>query len=251
MSEVNVAADGGTGIVTIDRPQVMNALSLTVRRGLVAAIRQLEGDERIRVIVLTACGQRAFCAGLDLGELATTPGVLSEENQNDAAFDPVLALLSCAKPTIAAVNGVAITGGLELAMSCDMILASDTARFADTHGKVGVLPGWGLSQKLARTVGLARAKEMSFSGRFVDARTALDWGLVNRVVPPDRLLSDVLELAAQIARTPADYLRQYKALMDDGYAGTLAEGLDLEAHRAHAHNAALKPISLDLRRGDR
>ena len=131
---------------------------------------------------LTGAG-KAFCAGLDLRELGSE-GV---PTLGDAS-DPVRALAAFGKPVIAAVNGAAVTGGFELALACDVLLASTEARFADTHARIGVIPGWGLSQKLSRLIGLPRAKEMAFSGNFIDAETAERWGLVNRVLSPDALL---------------------------------------------------------------
>lgn len=139
-------------------------------------------DSGVRVLVLTGAG-RAFCAGLDLREIDSD----SFAGAN-AHSDPVLALQRFPHPVIGAINGPAVTGGLELALACDVLIAFTQARFADTHARVGVVPGWGLSQKLPRLIGIGRAKEMSFSGNFIGAEQAERWGLVNRVVSPEELL---------------------------------------------------------------
>jgi enoyl-CoA hydratase len=142
----------------------------------------------------------------------------------DPRSNPVRAVESCGKPVIGAVNGVAITGGFELALACDILIASENARFADTHALVGIMPGWGLSQKLQRIVGTARAREMSFSGRFINARTALDWGLVNEVVPHEDLLPRCLELANDITGNDQPGVRRLLA--------TYRENVQLTGHDA-------------------
>src|SRR5690606_31361235 len=132
--------------------------------------------------------------------------------------DALRAPANVSKPTIAAINGVAITGGFELAVACDILIASTNARFADTHARVGVIAGAGLSQVLSRMIGPSRAKEMSFTGNYIDAQTAAAWGLVNRVVEPSELLPTALKLAADIASIDAGFIKRYKALIDDGFA---------------------------------
>jgi enoyl-CoA hydratase len=163
--------------LTLNRPEVLNALSLSLRKSLAEAFAKADAAPHVRVIVLTGAGHRAFSAGLDLKELSECSDAL---HAGDDA-DPVVAMAHCRKPVIGAINGVAITGGFELALACDILIASSTARFADTHMRVGVLPGWGLSQKLSRTIGLGRAKSLSLTGRFIDAQTAENWGLVAAV----------------------------------------------------------------------
>lgn len=193
MSElVLVEIADGVAIITLNRPEAMNALSLALRRGLHDAMRRVDADDAVRAIVLTGAGTRAFTAGLDLKELGSQAGALGAANATSASDNPVKAIESCRKPVIGAINGVAITGGFEVALACDILIASENARFADTHARVGVMPGWGLSQKLSRLIGISRAKELSLSGNFLDAATAERWGLVNRVVP-----------AADLARGPA------------------------------------------------
>ncbi|MDP6187441.1 MAG: enoyl-CoA hydratase-related protein, partial [Pseudomonadales bacterium] len=147
-------------------------------------------------------------------------------------------MLQVNKPIIGAINGYAITGGFELALMCDFMLASEQAKFADTHARVGVVPGWGLSQRLPRLIGINRAKELSLTGNFLDAATAYTWGLVNRVVAADELLATAQQLAKDIVSTEPVTRAEIRRIMDEGWAATLDEGLAIEntANRAHAKN---------------
>jgi enoyl-CoA hydratase len=249
MSEIVVERDGAVAIITMNRPQAMNALSATLRAELAGVLRALDEDASVRVIVLTGAGDRAFTAGLDLKELGSDDKALEAANATTPQQNSALAVEACGKPVIGAINGVAITGGFELALACDILIASDNARFADTHGRVGVMPGWGLSQKLSRLVGLHRAKEISLSGNFVDARQALEWGLVNRVVPAAELLPAAIALARDIAQVSPAFVREYKRLIDDGYARTLREGLEFEAQRSLARNRQVTAGQIEERRG--
>jgi enoyl-CoA hydratase len=238
----------GVAVVTLNRPEAMNALSKALRAALQTAIAELDADPEVKVIVLTGAGERAFTAGLDLKELSTDPLGMGAANATDPAENPAQAVLSCSKPIIGAINGVAITGGFELALACDVLLCSTNARFADTHARVGITPGWGLSQKLSRAIGPYRAKELSLTGNFLPAQQAYDWGLANRVVAPDELMPAALELARQMADIDADMLTTYKAMIDDGYATTLGEGLELEHQRSLVHNRAVTPDMVAARR---
>ena len=181
MTDVLCEIRGVVAVVTLNRPERRNALSAALLAGLRAALAELSADSAVRAIVLTAADP-AFCAGLGLTELGQPGGPLSS-----AASGPVLPPLS--KPLIGAVNGAAITGGLELALACDFLIASERSSFADTHARIGIMPGWGLTVQLPAAVGLRRARQMSATGNFVDARTALGWGLVNHVVPHPELLA--------------------------------------------------------------
>jgi len=243
---VDIAA--GVATVTLNRPAAMNALSLALRRALHDAMRRIDADPDVRAIVLTGAGTRAFTAGLDLKELGATAGALGAANATDASDNPVRAIESCRKPVIGAINGVAITGGFELALACDIVIASENARFADTHARVGVMPGWGLSQKLSRLIGLARAKELSLSGNFIDAATAERWGLVNRTVPAAELLPAAQRLAADIASADADFIADYKRLIDQGFALAMGEALALEHRVSSAANARVTPEAVEARR---
>jgi enoyl-CoA hydratase len=166
----------------------------------------------------------------------------------DADTNPCLAIERCSKPVIGAVNGVAITGGFELALACDFLVASANARFADTHARVGIMPGWGLSQKLSRLIGIGRAKELHFTGNFLDAATAERWGLVNRVVAPADLMPVAVGLARDMGGIEPAFLAGYKKLVDDGYRLDFGEGLALEQERSLAANAAVEPDAVARRR---
>jgi enoyl-CoA hydratase len=238
----------GVATVTMNRPEAMNAMSKALRAALAAAFDELNSDGDVRVAILTGAGTRAFTAGLDLKELGSDPLGMGAANATEGAANPVRALGQFKKPIIAAVNGVAITGGFELALACDVIFASTNARFADTHARVGITPGWGLSQKLSRLIGAYRAKELSLSGNFLDAQTACDWGLVNRVVTPEDLLPAALKLAGEMASIPVDMLVMYKSMIDDGFALPLDQALALEHTRSSAWNAKITPQIVEANR---
>lgn len=249
MSEVvRVERADSIAIVTLNRPEAMNALSQALRRALAAAIGTLDADPEIRVLVLTGAGGRAFCAGLDLKELGAVAGALDAGSADEPEDNPVKAIELCRKPIIGAINGVAITGGFELALACDCLIASTNARFADTHARVGILPGWGLSQRLSRLIGPYRAKELSLTGNFLDAAAAQAWGLVNRVVAPDLLMSTATSLARDMAEPDPRMIAALKATIDEGYRLPLGEGLSLEQRRAREHNASLTPDAIAARR---
>lgn len=238
----------GVAVVTLNRPEAMNALSKALRAALQTAIAEMDADPEVKVIVLTGAGERAFTAGLDLKELSTDPLGMGAANATDPAQNPARAVLGCSKPIIGAINGVAITGGFEVALACDVLICSTNARFADTHARVGITPGWGLSQKLSRCIGPYRAKELSLTGNFLDAATAYEWGLVNRVVAPDELMPAALQLAAQMADIDGDMLVTYKAMIDDGYELAMGEGLKLEHARSVTHNREVTPEMVAARR---
>ncbi len=246
---VIVDRNGPLAIVTMNRPHALNALSRKLRAALAKTINLLDHDPDIRVLILTGAGNRAFSAGLDLKELGADKKALGSVGERNINEDPLKAIEACRHPVIAAINGVAVTGGFELALGCDILLASAAARFADTHIRVGVMPGWGLSQKLARIIGPSRAKELSFSGRFIDAETAAAWGLVSRVVAPEQLLDDATALATDIAAADPVFLQNLKCLIDDGLDGTMAEGRALERARSADWNRAQTPQALEARLG--
>lgn len=222
----------GCALLTLNRPSAMNAMSLELRRALVTSFDALEKDPDVRVVILTGAG-KAFSAGLDLKEIGSRSdaATLVVPQPSD---DPLAAMARFSGPVIGAINDVAMTGGFELALACDMLIASTQARFADTHIRVGVLPGWGLSQRLPRLIGALRAKELSLTGRFLDSAEALAWGLVNRVVEPDDLLPQSLALARQMLDARPDMLVAYKRLIDDGLNVSFAEALAFEKQRSAA-----------------
>jgi enoyl-CoA hydratase len=247
MTPILVDRDGPVATITLNRPEAMNALSRALRLALVEACAALEADTSVRVVILTGAGSRAFSAGLDLKELGSDDDALGAA-ASDADDNPCRAIESLTKPVIGAINGVAITGGFELALACDVLIAADSARFADTHARVGIMPGWGLSQKLSRIIGPGRARELSFTGNFLDAATAERWGLVNRVVPLAELLPAAVALAHDMAGIDPAFLKGYKALINDGYALPFGEALKLEAARSNATNAAVSAASVEAAR---
>ncbi|MBS0253963.1 MAG: enoyl-CoA hydratase [Proteobacteria bacterium] len=246
---VQVEIADGVALVTLNRPQAMNALSLALRHELAAAFRAIEADDAVRAVVLTGAGTRAFTAGLDLKELGSGETGIGNATTPDPDANPVKAMRHCTKPVIGAINGVAITGGFELALACDILIASENARFADTHARIGIMPGWGLSQELSRRIGLSRAMELSLSGNFLDACTAASWGLVNRVLPADQLLPAALCLARDIAGVDREMVRAYRALIREGFGMSFADGLALEHRLSSAANTGLAPDEIERRRG--
>jgi len=237
-----VERSGGIATLTLNRPDQMNALSRALRLRLVETFRELQNDPGLGVVIITGAG-RAFCAGLDLKELAETGtgGAGSE-------YDVIGAMHAFDRPIIGAVNGVAVTGGFELALACDFLIASPAARFADTHGRVGILPGWGLSQKLPRLIGIGRAKEASLTGNYVSAEQAERWGLVNRIVDSENLLSVCKRIAEDIMSCVEGLPARIKRLIDDGYAGTFGEGLAMEARRSAEYARSVTADAIARRR---
>jgi len=201
--QVSRPADGVV-VVTLSRPEKYNALSSALLAGLERVMAGLGDDDGVRAVVLTGADP-AFCAGLDLVELGEgaefPPG----------ALDPLLAL---PVPVIGAVNGVAITGGLELALACDWRIGSERARFADTHARVGLTPAWGLTARLPQAVGQGWARQMSVTGDFVDAATALGIGLINELVPHEALMGRAVQLAASVATTDRATVTRIRELYD-------------------------------------
>ncbi len=248
MPLVKIDRDDAVAIVTLNRPEAMNALSAALRAELAEAMTALEADDSVRVIILTGAGEKAFTAGLDLKELGSDTSNLGDANASEARRNPVKAIEQCTKPVIGAINGVAITGGFEVALACDVLIASTQARFADTHARVGIMPGWGLSQKLSRLIGIYRARELSFTGNFLDAQTACDWGLVNRVVAPAALLDEARKLAHDMASVDPQMLRTYKALINQGFERSFAEGMALEADLSSAANQRVSADEVEARR---
>ncbi|WP_088287165.1 enoyl-CoA hydratase [Ideonella sp. A 288] len=234
----------GFAVLTLNRPQAMNALSVALMTALADAVDAAVADPAVRVLILTGAG-RAFCAGLDLKEIGAGQGSLGGRA---AARDPVQALGRFGGPVIAAVNGVAVTGGFELALACDVLLASPQARFADTHARIGVAPGWGLSQRLSRAIGVYRAREVSLTGRWVSADEAAAWGFVNRVVPAEALLAEAEAMAREMLACLPEMLVRYKAVINDGHALALGAGLALERERATAFNGAVSADAVEQRR---
>ncbi len=235
----------GVAVVMLNRPEARNALSVALREESTAAVTTLGNDDTIGAIVLTGSGP-AFSAGVDLKELGAPGG--APKPSAPGSDDLVAAIVACPVPVIAAVNGLAITGGFEVVLACDIILASDQARFADTHARVGIMPTWGITQRLPRLIGMARAKQLSFSGNFLDAATAERWGLVNEVVAHDGLVDRAVALAAEIAANDRRAVRNLKRAYDNGALVTMAEGLKVERAAAKEHMTAVRPEDIAARR---
>ena len=229
MAVLRIERDGELATVVLNRPEALNALSNELCDAIVHAFRELAEDDGVRAVILTGEG-RAFSAGVDLKELSN-PGRKPAEFAPD---DMIGAVRDFPGPVIAAVNGFAITGGFELALGCDLIIASSEARFADTHARVGILPGWGLSQKLARLIGMGRAKELSFTGNYLEAEQAEAWGLVNRVTAPDELLPTCRARAKDMLSCQPDALRSYKRMIDEGFAMNYGDALSYESRVSRA-----------------
>jgi enoyl-CoA hydratase len=250
MAESVLLIEKNEGIVTVtlNRPQAMNALSHELRQAIVQTFTDLQNDPETKVVILTGAG-KAFCAGLDLKELGQTglPAV-GARGAVGGEDDIIVAMSQFDRPIIGAINGVAITGGFELALACDILIASSAARFADTHARVGAMPGWGLSQKLSRLIGLYRAKELSLTGNFLSAEKAEAWGLVNRVVAPEELLPTCQQLATDILSCAPEMVQNLKRVIDAGHAQTLSEGMQIEYEAWRNHSRTLKPEDLAARR---
>ena len=229
MSVIEVHQQNGVALVTLNRPEAHNALNRALSEAITTTFAELAAADSVRAIVLTGAG-RAFCAGVDLKALTDEPELLSFGPESPI----IIALEQCPQPIIGAVNGAAVTGGFELALACDYLFASEQARFADTHARVGILPGWGLSQKLSRIIGVNRAREMSLTGNFIDAQRAEAWGLVNRVCASESLLDEALASASQIADGDPSAVVALKSLMNDGVKETLGNALLMEGERGNA-----------------
>jgi enoyl-CoA hydratase len=211
--------DNGIRILTIDRPEAKNAMHGSLRGELCAAAAAADRDDNVRVVILTAVDP-VFSAGVDFKHLQRGPG----ETGSPLDITPASALRSMRKPVICAVNGACVSGALEVALSCTFVVASERARFADTHAMLGVVPTWGLTALLPRAVGVRLAREMSTTGAFIDATEAHRVGLVNHVVPHEKLLPFTRELANRVPANPAvaDILALYDRGQDVSLAGALA-----------------------------
>jgi enoyl-CoA hydratase len=248
---VLVDVSDGIATVTLNRPESRNALSSELLRALPRALRECNDDDAVSVIILTG-SDPAFCAGLDLRELGSAEGQIRPDRTGPAEGGDVVTNSPwppLTKPVIGAINGAAVTGGFELALNCDFLIASERARFGDTHTRVGIMPGWGLSVLLPEAIGIRRAKEMSLTGNFMSASEAYDFGLVNRVVPHEELLPTARQLAADIAgndqESVRELLRSYKLV-----AGTTVdEGMRIEQETARGwQGRRFDPAEVERRR---
>jgi enoyl-CoA hydratase len=232
------------GTVTMNRPEARNALNAELRAALPEAMLALDADDDVDVVILTGTDP-AFCAGLDLKELGSRPARAAD------APDPVVGgpFPTMTKPVIGAVNGVAITGGFEIALNCSFLIASEHASFADTHSRVGVMPGWGLTVLLPQAVGVRKAREMSTTGNFLGAHEALLFGLVNHVVPHDELLPFTRELATDIIGNDQRGVRRMLETYEATTGTTVADGWKVERRMATEWQAGtFDPAEVERRR---
>ncbi|NRA07937.1 MAG: enoyl-CoA hydratase [Myxococcales bacterium] len=241
---VLVETSQGIATVTLNRPEAMNAVSSALSQAVTETFRELQADPEVRVVILTGAG-RAFCAGMDLKEL----GSGGDASRGDKIGNPMdEAMRAFEGPIIAAVNGYAVTAGFEMALACDVIVASTQARFLDTHARVGILPGWGLAVKLSRLIGPSKAKSVSFTGNPISAEQAERWGLAARVVEPEALMPTCQALAEDMLSCDPETLRGYKRLIDDCYAMPLGEALPYETRIATESAQALGADVIAARR---
>ena len=225
---LSVDRDGAVAVVTIDRPEAMNALDLATLSSLRDELHALREDDEVRVIVLTGAGERAFAAGADIKYMSGLDPAGARE-WGDLGQKVAQLLEIAPTPTIAAVNGFALGGGCELALACDIRYASTKVRLGQPEINLGIIPGWGGTQRLARICGLGVAKELIFTGRIVDAEEALRIGLVNAVYEPDELLERSLETARVIASKSPVALAAAKRAVNHVLQGDHVNNLTREA----------------------
>lgn len=230
---VPLTGDAHALLVTLNRPDKLNALNPAVVSGLVAGLQQAAETDSVRVVLITGAG-RAFCAG---GDLDSYRGSQRDPDGFPATIDTFQAMCrtirELSKPVVALVNGITAAGGLELTIACDFAYLADSARIGDCHLNYGQIGGGGALAVLPRIIGVARARELVFSGRFLSAAEALDWGLVNRVVPDESLLKSGVEFAEEVARKSPLAVASAKEIMNTGWAeaGSLHSALRLERER--------------------
>ncbi|PPD57489.1 enoyl-CoA hydratase/isomerase family protein [Dehalogenimonas etheniformans] len=221
---IDFITHGAVAIITLNRPEAYNALDLASLRGLSDAVARFESDGNLQVAIITGTG-KAFCAGADIDE--TLPYM--KEHGTKTLPPTIMRGQNCSKPLIAAINGLALGGGLELAFACDIRIAAASARLGFPEIGLGLIPGWGGTQRLARLVGLGRASEMILTGHAINASGAERIGLVNKVVPDSELMTSAFEMAHAIAEKSPEAVRIAKEALRKGFDLPLNEALDLEA----------------------
>ena len=227
-------------LVQLNRPKVLNALSTDLMNELVECMLELDQNPNIRVIILTG-NERAFAAGADIAQMANASPI---DQINDNRFRTWEMLRLITKPIIAAVNGFVLGGGCELAMSCDLIIAGENAKFSQPEIKIGTIPGAGGTQRLTRAIGKSKAMMMVLTGDMIDAHTAYEWGLVAKVVADRTLLQETFELAKTIANRAPVAVRLAKEAVNKSFEMTLKDGMDFERR-----NFYLTFSSLDQKEG--
>jgi enoyl-CoA hydratase len=224
---ISLSVEEGIAILKVNRPKVLNALNRATLLEIQRALKELEKDPGVRVLIITGEGEKAFVAGADISEMA--PMNPKEALEFSKLGHETLSLLEdfpC--PVIAAVNGYALGGGLELVLACDIILASENARLGLPEVTLGICPGFGGTQRLPRLIGKARAKELIFTGEMIDAKKAYEYGIVNKVVPQDKLLDEAKEIARKIAKNGPLAVRTAKRLVEMGLETSLRNGEAME-----------------------
>ena len=221
--------DGHTGLITINRPQVLNALNATVIRELSDALTACERDENVRSVILTGAGEKAFVAGADIGELNALKGAADGTQKARIGQALTLQIEKMSKPVIMAVNGFALGGGCELAMAGDIRIASEKAKFGQPEVNLGLIPGYGGSQRTTRLVGKGMAMYLCLSGEIITAETALKIGLVESVVPPEELMNACKKLAETIAQKAPLAVAACKHVINGAAHMPIAAALDEEA----------------------
>jgi len=217
----------GIATITLNRPEALNAFSKEVVEEIMHALDDVKNDEGVRVVVLTGAGEKAFSAGADIKAMVGMTALKARE-LSLMGEKLCLAFENLEKPVIAALNGYALGGGLEVAMSCDIRIASENARVGQTEINIGLIPGWGGTQRLTRLIGRTKAKELVFTGRMIDAKTAEQLDIVNMVVPPDKFKETVRQFATELASKAPAAIRVAKALINKGADISLDSALALE-----------------------
>jgi enoyl-CoA hydratase len=217
----------GIGVVTLNRPEALNALNSTVYTELYDVFEAIENDEEVRAVVLRGSGEKAFAAGSDVAEMASM-NTLEIQKFMATIRKASDRIYSLTKPTIAAISGYALGGGCELAMCCDLRICSEKARFGQPEINLGLIPGAGGTQRLPRLIGVAKAKEMIFLGDMIDAATALNLGLVNKVVPPEKLMEEAMVWATKLVSKSGPVLAMAKLAINTGIDTDINSGLNVE-----------------------
>ncbi|MBS7616821.1 enoyl-CoA hydratase/isomerase family protein [Candidatus Bathyarchaeota archaeon] len=218
----------GVATITLNRPEALNAFSEEVINEVIRALEDVKADENIRVVVLTGAGEKAFSAGADIKAMKGM-NALKARKLSQTGEKLCVALENLEKPVIAAINGYALGGGLEVAMACDLRIASENARMGQTEINIGLIPGWGGTQRLTRLIGMTKAKELVFTGKIIDAKTAEQLGLVNMVVPQDKFRETVQQFAVELAQKAPVAIKVAKALINKGAEASLDAALALES----------------------
>jgi len=217
----------GIATITLNRPDALNAWSQELAQEFLTAMDDARKDESIKVVVITGAGEKAFSAGADIKAMKGMTA-LKARALSQMGYRICNAVESLEKPVIAALNGYALGGGMEVSMACDFRIASDKARMGQTEINIGLIPGWGGTQRLTRLVGKAKAKELVYTGKIIDANTASQWGLVNKVVPAGELMTAVKEFAQELAGKAPVAIKVAKSLIDKGADVDLESALAME-----------------------